>query len=37
MVWRLDLGAPEEVRKWLRFDDPQEGAGDDDWDFRDDS
>jgi hypothetical protein len=29
-LWRLDLGAPEDVRKWLRFYNPQQGDGDDD-------
>ncbi len=36
-LWRLDLGAPEDVRKWLQFDDPQEGDGDDGRAFREDS
>jgi hypothetical protein len=35
-LWRLDLGAPEDVRKWLRLDDPQDGDADDDQDFRED-
>lgn len=35
-LWRLDLGAPVDVRKWL-FNHPHEGDGDDDWDLGEDS
>jgi hypothetical protein len=36
-LWRLDLGAPEDVRRWLQVNHPHAGDGDDDWDFGEDS
>jgi hypothetical protein len=36
-LWRLDLGAPDEVRNRLWFDDPRENDGDDDRHFGEDS